>query len=161
MDYEQFKDFVQESWYNVVEITEGTLADKGMKALIKFSQSDSKVAKSMRDRGMKQAKKYEKKRDAKLTKGLEAIGNQVVYMVRKDAKRHDIEVVEATVKPSAKGTVVKVNIKFKSSYDRKCGKVNHDISEYLGKCHDRKQLLGYDYWFGGNTFNATLKLNDY
>ena len=82
MEFDKFNEFVQERYEGMWEIIEeGKLADKAMKSLIKFSKSDNIINKSLQKRGMKQAKKYEAKRDAKLKKGLELIAETIADLI--------------------------------------------------------------------------------
>ena len=157
MQYEDFKNYIQEHWDNVVEITEGSLSDKAMKGLIKFARSDNPISKGLRKRGMRQAKKYEKRRDAKLTAGLELIADEVSNMVIEDIKKHGAEIINGDIKPNKSGTAITINISFKPAYnDYKS--INTALNGYLKRCVSKKQLLTYDYNFTNGSFKAKLKL---
>ena len=83
MDFDNFDQYIQERWEGMIEILEEkALKDYALgRAMINFSKSDNPLNKALQKRGMKQAIKYQKHRDAKLTGGLELIGEEIAAII--------------------------------------------------------------------------------
>ena len=157
MEYDDFKEYVQEHWNNVIDIVEeGKLADGMMKGMIKFSQSDNVISKNMRKRGMKQALKYQNKKRPKLKKELESITSEIIDIVVLAVEKNNDDVKSIDVVPNSNGDAVTVKIKFKPGADY--DKTSHKISDYLVKCCDKNQIESYDFWFNENSGLFTAKI---
>lgn len=156
MNYDDFKEYVREHWDNVLDIVEeGNIVDKMMKGMIKFSQSDNPVSKSMRERGMKQAKKYQDKHDTRLKEGLELIAEYIAKIIVGNVEDHGGKAYDGEVTPNKNGTAIVIKCKCTSC---DVNDLKKEIEDYIQRCIDRQQVLSYDIEVSKTSVYVKIKL---
>ena len=154
MDKEKYYEYLEERWEGVLDIIEEkVLKDYALgRAMIKFSQSNNPIAKNMRNRGMKQAKKYQDKRDAKLKDGLELIGEEIASIISRHVGDN---IISGEVTPSKSGTAVIIKAELKSC---DINGLENKLKEYMQRCIDRRQMLSYECEVSNTKVYVKIKL---
>ena len=149
-----FDKYIQERWEGVLDIIEEkALKDYALgRAMIKFSQSNNPIAKNMRDRGMKQAKKYQYKRDAKLIDGLELIGEEIAAIISRHVGDN---IIKGEVTPSKSGTAVIIKADLNSC---DVNGLEDKLKDYMQRCIDKRQMMSYDCEVSDTKIYVKIKL---
>ncbi len=159
MDFDKYQEYIQERWDGMVSLLEEKkLNDYALgRAMIKFSKSKNPIAKNMRDRGMKQAKKYMKKQHDKNLAKMELIAEYIAGQLLTEVEKHGSKISngEVTTNKNETSTVIKAKITPKIDGDDFTNK----LSDYLIRCRDRGDIEGYDFGFyDDGRFSCTLKI---
>lgn len=154
MDFDNFNQYIQERWEGMIEILEEkTLKDYALgRALINFSKSDNPLNKALQKRGMKQAIKYQKQRDDKLTIGLELIGEEIAAIISRHVGDN---IISGEVSPSKSGTAVVIKAKLKSC---NVDGLEDKLKEYMQRCIDKGKMLSYDCKVSNTEVYVKIKL---
>ena len=157
MKHDEFNEYIQERWEGMLYIFEQKkLNDYALgRAMIKFSRSDNPINKALQKKGMEQAKKYGEKRDHKLKFGLERISEYIAGMIIDNVEANGGKIYDGEVTPNKSGTSIKIFANYS-----KCNatKLNEDITRYLERCVDRRQVLTYDIKVDNYVAEITIRL---